>query len=376
MTRNNKHTFLLPLISVFLAVILSSCASAYKPPSEFGPSAESEPPALPAPVAIKHPVSAAAENAAAITDKVPRKIHYDGDIELLVTNARATIKKIVELVKTRDGYVERITGNIVTVQVPAISFDDAFKEILTFGKVLNKVVTAVDITEAYRSTELRLRIAKATRDRLLALLAKATSEDDKLQLLKQIEKITATIQTLESQFELLKTKVNYSKITVHLKTYDQFDSRYRNYEPSGLDWINDLAPLNDSVARAGDKLAFKVPKGMLRIKSNKRYWLTESGDKVLFRATRRSNDPKGENQFWLTAVKLRLTPKYKSVENIKIGDYALLRLESYDDKPRIYYVGLKVDKDTLELVELYFPDAKLEEKYKNAIFDSIREGET
>jgi len=381
MYRNAGNLFLRKIIFVLVAAILSSCAS-YEPPTAFEADQAREAEAAPmsAVVQRKPTVNAGFDKTstatAATTDNTSRKIHYEGNIELLVSNPRATIKKIVDVVNEQKGYVERITDDTVVIQVPVKSFDTAFKDILAFGKVLQKLVTTADITKEYRSTELRLKIAKATRERLLALLAKASTEEDKLQLLKQIEEVTATIQSLESQFELLKTKVDYSKITVRLKTYDQFDSRYRDYEPLGFDWINDLAPFNDPIASSGDKLEFREPAGMLHIKDNKRYWLAESGDKVLFRATKLLNEPKGEREFWRDAIKLRLSPKYKSVESVNVGAYELLRLESYDDKPEIYYVGLKVDKDALKLVELYFPSVTLEEKYKKSVFDSIRKGET
>ena len=373
MTWNAK---LNPFLMILLTAVLSSCASHYVPPAGFEVGREDQESSISAVALSKPSVSDETDNTPAVTANTSRKIHYDGNVELLVSNARQTIKKIVGLVNSQKGYVERITDDSITVQVPAESFQAAYKEILTFGKVLQKVVTTVDITEEYRSTELRLKIAKTTRDRLMVLLAKAATEEDKLQLLKQIEAITATIQTLESQFELLKTKVNYSKITVHLKTYDQFDSRYRDYEPQGFEWINNLSPTDNTIARSGGKLEFKTPEGMLHIKDNKQYWLAESGDKAIFRSSKRANEPKGDGEFWVSAMKLRLAPKFKSVESIAVGDYKLLRLQSYDDVPSVYYVGIKVDKETLKLVELYFPDVALEGKYKNNVFDSIRAGET
>ncbi len=368
-----RHKFWLKLFFLFSAAVLSSCASV--PQSRFEAGEDGEALSLSAVAESKPAADTVIDKPAAITEKESRKIHYHGNVELLVTNARATITKVVDVVNARNGYVERITGDTIIVQVPADSFDAAFNEILTFGKVLQKAVTTVDITEEFQSTDLRLKIARTTRDRLLALLKKAVNEEDKLQLLKQIEEITSTIESLESQFEILKTKVNFSKITVQLKTYDQFDSRYRDYEPLGFDWINDLTPLDDAVVRAGDKLAFKEPPGMLNIKNNKRYWSAESGDKTIFRATKRRNEPRGDGEFWLSAINLRLRSKYKSVENFNIGEYKLLRLESFDEVPSIYYVGLKAGNDALKLVELYFPEVKLEDKYKNSIFDSIRSGE-
>ena len=358
---------------LFFVATLLGCGATSEMPLYDGEADASRMVALPesAPDAEFAPAAAPASG-----ENTTRKIHFSGEIGLLVSNPRTTIKLIVDLVNARKGYVERISSNTITVHVPANSFEGAFKEILEFGKVLRKTVSTQDISDQYRATELRLKIARATRKRLLALLKQASVEEDKLALLTQIEEITATIETLEAQFELLKTKVRYSKITVSLTSYSQFDSRYRGYEPSGFYWINQLAPQDETLATFGDRLEFLVPQGMLRIRDIKGFWSAQSGDKAMFRAARRNNEPNGDKAFWLQAIKLRLESKYQSVQTVEVGDYVLLRLSSYDAEPYIYYVGLKVDKDALKLVELYFPNAALEEKYINPIFDSIKAGET
>lgn len=363
----------LKIIILSLLLLLAACNSKNRKAESYSADKFSAPASSPAAFPTSEMSDVLEENVAT-AEKVVRKIHYDGHAELYVTNKRVVFKKIVDLANGQKGYVERIDSNEIVVQVPVKSFEAVFAKILTFGKVKSKEITSLDITDAYYSAELRLKIARTTRERLLKLLKKAKDEDDKLLLLEQIEKITATIQLLESQFELLKTRVSYSTITVWLESRKIFGDR-GSFEPLGFNWINELSPQNESVASAGKKAVFSVPEGMLSVKANEGYWSAESGDKVLFRASKWANEPRGEKDFWIMAVKLRLTPGYKSVEQISVGEFDLLRLISYDDVPQIYYVGLKVKAGLLTLVELVFPNMILEEDYKASIFKSIRKGE-
>lgn len=301
-----------------------------------------------------------------------RKLHHEARIELLITNLRSAIQQITAWVEAQKGYVEHIDNERIIVQVPAGEFAASVAHVLALGKVIHKEIITLDITDAYRATELRLRIANATRKRLMDLLEKAQSEEDKLGLLKQIETVSAEIQFLTAQFELLKTKVEFSKITILLKTRNDISSGH--FEPASLAWLNQLSPLDDTVARDSARLAFAPPHGMLPVTADRKYWTAESGDKVMMRAFQRDNHPEGDTAFWRQAATLRLTPKYRSVETIEAGGFTLLRLVSHDDTPHSYYVGIKVDGARLKVVECYFPTTELESRYQEAIFASLREG--
>ncbi len=303
-----------------------------------------------------------------------RKLHYEGAVTLLVTNPRDIIKKIIDITTRRKGYLERINPDSVVVQIPATAFDETFNEILALGKVLEKLVTTADITAAYTSVELRLRIARATRDRLVVLLGKATDEEQKIKLLEQIEQLNAKIQILESMFAALNNKVNYSTITVTLEPYHELDDGHQDFEPLGMAWINELSPYREEVAGTGKMLKFNEPPGMLRVNKDRTYWSVESGDRVMFRAYQRDNILRGDTNFWTHALSLRMTPKYKSVAQTKVGEYIVLRMESFDEVPVVYCIGLEVRGDAIRLIEIFFPDATLEEKYKAGIFASIGQG--
>jgi len=303
-----------------------------------------------------------------------RILHHHGDITLLVTNTRQIIKTIMDLVHTKNGYIERISQDAIVVQIPAKEFDVSFNEILALGKVLNKKVTTEDITAEYRSVKLRLDITLSTRDRLIVLLRDSENEEQKMELLKQLEQVNARIQHLESMFTLLKTKVAYSKISIRLQSYARFNQNETGFEPNGMRWINELSPYKDQVALRGESIKFHIPENMLRVKKYLPYWSAESGDRVAFKAYQRANRPEGDTTFWIKSIKHRLVSKYKSVTTVVVGKFSLLRLVTYDNEPSVYYVGVNAKEDDVDMLELFFPSTSLEDKYKKTIYASITRG--
>ena len=79
-------------------------------------------------------------------------------------------------------------------------FQGVFDKILTLGQVLDKSITAQDITDSYNDVELRLKIAQATGRRLMVLLEKAETEKEKLKLLQEIQRINEKIERMQLLF--------------------------------------------------------------------------------------------------------------------------------------------------------------------------------
>jgi len=304
-----------------------------------------------------------------------RIIHYDGSLKLLVASPRDSIEKIIEITNREKGYVESISANQIVLQIPASHFRTVFKELSMLGEVLDKSITASDITEAYQSTKLRLKIANTTRKRLIQLLEIAKGEEEKLSLLKQIQDVTAQIEYLQASFAALKTQKDYSRITLSFTPRTSLGNLSGPKNIAAFYWISQLSPFERTVALGGEPLSFSVPKGMVEIDTDQ-YWLSESGDKSVFWASKRTSELQANTKFWLDALSLSLKGKFKSLESIQLGRYKILRLTSYDNEPHIYYVGIRVDKTELKIIEIYFPSAAQEKEYKANIFASIRGGES
>lgn len=66
----------------------------------------------------------------------------------------------------------------VTVRVPVEQFQTIYDAMLALGEVINRQISAEDITDRYFDRELRLRTSIVARDRLIALLEIATNENE------------------------------------------------------------------------------------------------------------------------------------------------------------------------------------------------------
>jgi predicted nuclease with TOPRIM domain len=107
-----------------------------------------------------------------------------------------------------------MTTNTIVIRVPADKFDAAVAELNRMGTVLNKDISAQDVTDQYLDLELRLRNAKATQQKLLALLEKSQAVRDTLEIEKELQRITTEIERLEGQLNKLSHEVAYSMLTV------------------------------------------------------------------------------------------------------------------------------------------------------------------
>jgi len=329
-------------------------------PSESQPQAESQPQLSPLTESdVSQPLTPA------------RKIHYSAQLTLLVSQLNKAIENTMHLAESVDGYVERIDGSIAIIQVPAERFNEVLAKLVSLGKVLDKRVVSEDISERFYDSELRLKIAKQRRDRLLQLLQQASNEDDKLELLKQLERVSVVIRRLESSLEAMKKKIRYSEIRIQFELLEKFNGAETERELSGFHWISTLAQFSESDCD-NDKIQFGLPDNMLRI-AHIDYFRVESADEVLFQSCQRDNQPHGDSQFWLQAIKYRMQKRFSQIDELHQGDYLLLRLASQGKDSAIFYVGVRVMSEKLAWLEIKFPTQALEQKYKQAIFKVIAE---
>jgi predicted nucleic acid-binding Zn-ribbon protein len=112
------------------------------------------------------------------------------------------------------------------------------RRIEKLGDVLNRNVVAEDVTEQYMDAEVRLKNARAVRDRLQQLLEKATKVEDSLAIEKELTRIGNEIETLEGKLKYLRDRAQYSTITVRFqpKASDTVKPSVR----LPVDWLNQL----------------------------------------------------------------------------------------------------------------------------------------
>lgn len=303
-----------------------------------------------------------------------RMLHHDGFIHLRAPRPRALADEATRIVESHGGYAEQLDSQTAVFRVPVEAFQQVFNQLLGLGDVLEQSITTEDITDAFMDVDLRLTIARRTRRRLVALLARAGDEKEKIRILREIQRVSIQIETLSAQRERLLTMARYSRITLRIETRRLSRSETRQERIAAFEWIHRLWPFDDQVARSGKPLEFEVPEAMVALEK-KGLWVAESADGAFFRASVHDKQPKGDTAFWLEAVRLRLAPDYAGAAVLDVGNFKVLRLEDRSETPFIYLVGLRVSpRQALEVVEIYYPTPGHETRCKEAVFKAIGGG--
>ncbi len=300
------------------------------------------------------------------TPQAPRMVHYNGHVKLQVSRPDETIEAVVAQAKEVGGYVERQSLTSVSLRVPVAKFREMYDWVLGKGDVLRRSMSARDVTDAHFALDLRLRTARKTRDRLQQLLAKTEDENTKIALLKQIQRLTVDVDRMERQLKTLTRLASMSRLHVEAKSRAAMVGTRGSIPISGFGWIGRLSPFSRAVAQTGKELKLDTPKGLVAL-SDQDHFQAESADGVIFWTTKLENRPEGEASFWLAAIKERIASEFASAEEGKVGGFLTLRLVAPSDEPYVYTLALRVDGDTLHLVETYYPSVEAEKRHRAQI---------
>lgn len=146
-----------------------------------------------------------------------RLIIRTGDLVVRSGNPEEVGARAVRLVGASGGYVILRENNTYVFRVPAEKFDEVFEQLAALGAVAHRRVDALDVTEEVQDLDLRLRNARALRDRYEELLKKAEKVEDVLAIQKELAAVTETIERLEGQLKARMTDVRMSRITLRLE---------------------------------------------------------------------------------------------------------------------------------------------------------------
>lgn len=139
---------------------------------------------------------------------------YTATMNLAVFQVTEASKQVETMARESGGFLARRDDTSIVIRVPAAKFDDILKRIEKLGDVLHRNVAAEDVTEQFMDMEVRLKNARAVRDRLQKLLEQATKVEESLSIEKELTRVGTEIETLEGKLKYLRDRVTFSTITV------------------------------------------------------------------------------------------------------------------------------------------------------------------
>ena len=315
-----------------------------------------------------------AQQQSAVPPQGERKVHYDGYLRLQVTQPESILDAATKIGMIAGGYVEQRRANRLVLRVPAAAFEQTLDELGELGALLSRRINARDITDAYAATALRLRVLTASRDRLIALLSRATTENDKLSILAEIKRLTENIDLLQTRLKRLDQLAAYSRITLELSPRPQRLAGLAQHDPRVFHWIGQLSPFSQAVAAGADRLELSVPRGMVATDPDDSdgVWIVRSAEGAALWTSERENDPRGDTAFWTAALQHRLQGRFAEIKAATIGAFSVLQLDA--DQPKTdnrdryrYMIAIRAVGDKLQLVEAYFPSTKHHRRHQDAV---------
>jgi len=139
---------------------------------------------------------------------------YTGNVQMAVYEVRSSLNEVETLARSLGGFLAKRDDRSNTIRVPAARFEDALRRIEKLGDMIARNVDVEDVTEEFNDVEIRLRNARAVRDRLEQLLTKASKVEESIQIERELERVALVIERLEGRMKFLRDRAAYSTITV------------------------------------------------------------------------------------------------------------------------------------------------------------------
>jgi hypothetical protein len=142
---------------------------------------------------------------------------------VLVYSARLTMavfevgpgqRAVAAVASELGGFLARQSNDAITIRVPAARFHEAVARLEKLGDITARDIDAEDVTQEYLDLELRIRSARAMRERLQLLLERANKVTDSIAIERELERVVTEIERLEGRFKYLQDRVQLATITV------------------------------------------------------------------------------------------------------------------------------------------------------------------
>lgn len=220
---NKRFKFPIPLLLVLALTLTAACASAGTPsmPSMPAPSEEWADEATGKSVEEQgYP-----GREIPVDLNVERKIVKSGRISLEVESVVTAMDEIASIADELGGYVvssdkyetdEGPSANM-NIRIPVEKFDQAFDRLRQLAiDVPHESTDSIDVTEEYVDLQARLRNLEATESQYLALLERAETVEDTIQVWRELSNIRGQIEQIEGRMKYLERTSDMSFIQISL----------------------------------------------------------------------------------------------------------------------------------------------------------------
>jgi hypothetical protein len=139
---------------------------------------------------------------------------YTAQLTMAIFEVAPGLKAVEEVARELGGFLARQTNQAITIRVPAARFHEALGKLEKIGDVTSREINAQDVTQEYFDLEVRIKSARAVRERLEQLLSRASKVDESIAIERELERVVGEIERLEGRLKFLQDRAQFSTISV------------------------------------------------------------------------------------------------------------------------------------------------------------------
>ena len=162
---------------------------------------------------------------------IDRKVIRNAEIQLEADSPEDVQRSISGIAERRGGFVVESQQSIadprssrrdtitMSVRVPAEKFADTLEEVrLSAKRVVSETIKGDDVTEEFIDVEARLKAKKALEQQFTAIMKRAHSVDDALNVQSELAEVRSEIEKIEGRKRFLESQTSMSTIRIKLQT--------------------------------------------------------------------------------------------------------------------------------------------------------------
>jgi len=164
-----------------------------------------------------------------------RKLIKTASLSFEVENLKNTSTKIHNAIKKHKAYIsseqefQSYDRNNVTIdiRVPSKNFEAFLSEVSSDVEYFeSKEISALDVTEEYIDVEARIKTKKEVEQQFIALLEKAETINEIMEIQRHIGNVREEIESAEGRLKYLENSTSYSTISLTYYTLIESPSKY------------------------------------------------------------------------------------------------------------------------------------------------------
>ncbi len=160
-----------------------------------------------------------------------RKIVKTATLSIKTKNYEEFMANINSKLEKYEGYVEQsqeynYDNNSnrhadMDVKIPADKLEGFIEELASIGTITSKTITSDDITDSYIDVESRIKALETEKETLLALLGKAESLSDVIELQERLSEVNSDLESMKAQKQSYDGMVAYSGVHLDISEVER-----------------------------------------------------------------------------------------------------------------------------------------------------------